>query len=207
MRPGDPAVVVANTFSPGDFVAYAVAKDNQPLVDALNSGLDAVIADGTWAQLYSQWVPRTLPPRLETRVASRPRPDTAGLRRDRREPPPQAGGPVRAEVHSGAVARFLFRLGHVPASHPRSVHHRAAQHADPDQQRASSSGWCSAWRWRSPECSHSRWLRWPARVYTDIFRGLPEVVIILIIGHGHRAAGRRTDATTIPTRWALPRWG
>lgn len=32
--------------------------------------------------------------------------------------------------------------------------------------------------------SHSRWMRWPARVYTDIFRGLPEVVIILIIGMG-----------------------
>jgi polar amino acid transport system substrate-binding protein len=32
--------------------------------------------------------------------------------------------------------------------------------------------------------SHSRWLRWPARVYTDIFRGLPEAVIILLIGMG-----------------------
>jgi polar amino acid transport system substrate-binding protein len=32
--------------------------------------------------------------------------------------------------------------------------------------------------------STSRWLRWPARVYTDIFRGLPEVVIILLIGLG-----------------------
>ncbi|HZE18128.1 MAG TPA: amino acid ABC transporter permease, partial [Mycobacterium sp.] len=32
--------------------------------------------------------------------------------------------------------------------------------------------------------SRTRWLRWPARVYTDIFRGLPEVVIILIIGLG-----------------------
>jgi polar amino acid transport system substrate-binding protein len=32
--------------------------------------------------------------------------------------------------------------------------------------------------------SRSVWLRWPARIYTDIFRGLPEVVIILIIGLG-----------------------
>lgn len=32
--------------------------------------------------------------------------------------------------------------------------------------------------------SKARWLRWPARVYTDVFRGLPEVVIILIIGLG-----------------------
>lgn len=28
MRPGDAAVVVANAFTPGDFVAYAVANDN-----------------------------------------------------------------------------------------------------------------------------------------------------------------------------------
>ena len=32
--------------------------------------------------------------------------------------------------------------------------------------------------------SRTRWLRWPARVYTDVFRGLPAVVIILIIGLG-----------------------
>jgi polar amino acid transport system permease protein/polar amino acid transport system substrate-binding protein len=30
----------------------------------------------------------------------------------------------------------------------------------------------------------SRWLRWPARVYTDIFRGLPAVVTILLVGMG-----------------------
>jgi polar amino acid transport system permease protein len=32
--------------------------------------------------------------------------------------------------------------------------------------------------------SKSRWLRWPARVYTDIFRGLPAAVTILLIGLG-----------------------
>jgi len=32
--------------------------------------------------------------------------------------------------------------------------------------------------------SRSPWLRIPARIYTDIFRGLPEVVIILLIGLG-----------------------
>lgn len=30
----------------------------------------------------------------------------------------------------------------------------------------------------------SRWLRWPARVYTDVFRGLPAAVTILLIGVG-----------------------
>ena len=32
--------------------------------------------------------------------------------------------------------------------------------------------------------SHSRWLRWPARVWTDVFRGLPAAVTILLIGVG-----------------------
>jgi polar amino acid transport system permease protein/polar amino acid transport system substrate-binding protein len=32
--------------------------------------------------------------------------------------------------------------------------------------------------------SRTRWLRWPARVYTDLFRGLPAVVTILLIGVG-----------------------
>ena len=41
---------------------------------------------------------------LETRVESRPCPEPAGFRRDRREPAPQAGGPGRTEVDAGPVA-------------------------------------------------------------------------------------------------------
>ncbi|WIY04746.1 amino acid ABC transporter permease [Amycolatopsis mongoliensis] len=32
--------------------------------------------------------------------------------------------------------------------------------------------------------STKRWLRWPARIYTDIFRGLPAILTILVIGQG-----------------------
>src|SRR5699024_3828661 len=32
--------------------------------------------------------------------------------------------------------------------------------------------------------SRRRWLRWPARIYTDVFRGLPAVVVILLVGLG-----------------------
>lgn len=32
--------------------------------------------------------------------------------------------------------------------------------------------------------SSKRWLRWPARVYTDIFRGLPTILTILLVGQG-----------------------
>jgi polar amino acid transport system permease protein len=39
--------------------------------------------------------------------------------------------------------------------------------------------------------SRRRWLRWPARVYTDIFRGLPAVVTILLVGMGLAHLGLR----------------
>jgi polar amino acid transport system permease protein/polar amino acid transport system substrate-binding protein len=39
--------------------------------------------------------------------------------------------------------------------------------------------------------SRSRWLRWPARVYTDVFRGLPAAVTILLIGVGFSPLGLR----------------
>jgi len=39
--------------------------------------------------------------------------------------------------------------------------------------------------------SRSRWLRWPARVYTDVFRGLPAAVTILLIGVGLSPLGLR----------------
>jgi polar amino acid transport system permease protein len=32
--------------------------------------------------------------------------------------------------------------------------------------------------------SAKAWLRWPARVYTDVFRGLPAILTILVIGQG-----------------------
>lgn len=32
--------------------------------------------------------------------------------------------------------------------------------------------------------STKAWLRWPARVYTDVFRGLPAILTILVIGQG-----------------------
>ncbi|SIT17131.1 amino acid ABC transporter permease/ATP-binding protein [Paracoccus saliphilus] len=38
--------------------------------------------------------------------------------------------------------------------------------------------------------SRAAWLRWPARVYTDIFRGLPAIVTILLIGQGFAGIGR-----------------
>jgi len=34
-----------------------VNSDNKALIDALNSGLDAVIADGTWSKLTKEWYP------------------------------------------------------------------------------------------------------------------------------------------------------
>jgi polar amino acid transport system permease protein/polar amino acid transport system substrate-binding protein len=37
--------------------------------------------------------------------------------------------------------------------------------------------------------ARTRWLRWPARIYTDVFRGLPAAVTILLIGVGLAPVG------------------
>lgn len=47
VQPGDPAQIIENTFSLDNFIAWAVANDNPALINALNSGLDAIVADGT----------------------------------------------------------------------------------------------------------------------------------------------------------------
>lgn len=48
--------VAAKQLSPAP-TAYAVAKGNDRLREALNKGLDEVIADGTWSRLQAQYYP------------------------------------------------------------------------------------------------------------------------------------------------------
>jgi polar amino acid transport system substrate-binding protein len=181
--PGDPAVVAANTFSAGNFVAYAVAEDNQPLVDALNSGLDAVIADGTWLKLYCQWVPRTLPPGWKpgSKAARAPNlPDFAAMVAD------QYRAPVRPAVPKSMLAQLrdsffdwdMYRKS-IPILLTTGLPNTLIL-----TNSAIVIGLALGMVLAMAGMSHSRWLRWPARMYTDIFRGLPEPVIILLIGLG-----------------------
>lgn len=183
VQPGDPAEIVENTFSLDNFVAYAVAQENRPLIDALNSGLDAVIADGTWSRLYSDWVPRALPPGWKpgSKAAPAPQlPDFAAI---------AAGqGPVSGT--SSAPKSTLAQLG--ASFFTWDLYKQAI----PDLVKtglpntliltvcASVIGLLLGMVLAVAGISGSRWLRWPARVYTDVFRGLPEVVIILLIGLG-----------------------
>ncbi len=183
MRAGDPAVLVANTFSPGGFVAYAVAKDNRPLVDALNSGLDAAIADGTWANLYSEWVPRTLPPGWKPGSKAAPAPtlpDFAAIAaRHRHEPVgPAAPKTKLAQLRDSFFDWDMYRQA-IPTLFSTGLPNTLILTSS-----ASVIGLMLGMGLAVAGISHSRWLRWPARVYTDVFRGLPEVVIILIIGLG-----------------------
>lgn len=184
VQPGDPAQIIENTFSLDNFVAWAVAKENRPLIDALNSGLDAVIADGTWARLYSDWVPRALPPGWKpgSKAAPLPQlPDFAAIAAAKEHP--AAGAPVAAKSTLAQLADSFLDWD-------------LYKQAVPDLLRtglpntliltvcASVIGLVLGMVLAVAGISRSRWLRWPARVYTDIFRGLPEVVIILLIGLG-----------------------
>jgi len=183
VQPGDPAVIVENTFSLDNFVAWAVAKENKPLIDALNAGLDAVIADGTWSKLYTEWVPRALPPGWK--------PGSQAV------PPPQL--PDFAAIAAGN--KHTDNSGVAPKS---TLNQLKASFLDwglykkaiPDLLKtglpntliltfsASIIGVLLGMVLAVAGISRAPWLRWPARIYTDIFRGLPEVVIILLIGLG-----------------------
>lgn len=183
IRPGDPAVTVANTFSPGNFVAYAVAKENKPLIDALNSGLDAVIADGTWAKLYCQWVPRTLPAGWKpgSKAAPTPNlPDFAAIAASQHRTPtgPAAPKSTLAQLRDSFFDWEMYRRA-IPVLLTTGLPNTLIL-----TNSAIVIGLALGMVLAIAGISHRRWLRWPARVYTDIFRGLPEVVIILLIGMG-----------------------
>ncbi len=57
VKDGDGTVIAETIINTENFTAYAVNSDNQPLIDALNAGLDAVIEDGTWTELTQEWYP------------------------------------------------------------------------------------------------------------------------------------------------------
>jgi polar amino acid transport system substrate-binding protein len=184
VKPGDPAQIVENTFSLDNFVAYAVANENKPLIDALNAGLDAVIADGTWSKLYSDWVPRALPPGWKPGSKAAPTPvlpDFAAI----------AANKTPAADNSAVAPKSVLRQ-----LKDSFLDWNLYKKAIPDLFKtglpntliltisASVIGLVLGMGLAVAGISSTRWLRWPARVYTDVFRGLPEVVIILLIGLG-----------------------
>jgi polar amino acid transport system substrate-binding protein len=184
VRAGDPAQIVENTFSLDNFVAYAVAKENKPLIDALNSGLDAVIADGTWSKLYSDWVPRALPPGWKpgSKAAPPPQlPDFAAIAAQKKPAADNSGvapKSVLRQLKDSFLDWGLYKKA-IPDLFKTGLPNTLILTIS-----ASVIGLILGMGLAVAGISRARWLRWPARVYTDVFRGLPEVVIILIIGLG-----------------------
>jgi polar amino acid transport system substrate-binding protein len=183
VRPGDPTQIIENTFSLDNFVAYAVANENKPLIDALNSGLDAVIADGTWSRLYSEWVPRALPPGWKpgSKAAPLPQlPDFAAIAAAHHKPAETARVPksVLTQLRESFLDWTLYKQA-IPDLLTTGLPNTLVLSIS-----AGVIGLVLGMALAVAGISRSRWLRWPARVYTDIFRGLPEVVIILLIGLG-----------------------
>ena len=160
-----------------------MAKDNQPLIAALNAGLDAVIADGTWSQLYTDWVPRPLPRGWKpgSKSALTPHlPDFATIAEHHHRvvdavPPPKS---VLAQLRDSFFDWELYKQA-VPAMVTTGLPNTLILTVS-----SSVIGLAVGIALAVAGISRARWLRWPARIYTDIFRGLPEVVIILLIGLG-----------------------
>jgi polar amino acid transport system substrate-binding protein len=184
VRAGDPAQIVENTFSLDNFVAWAVARENRPLIDALNSGLDAIIADGTWARLYSEWVPRALPPGWKPGSMAAPLPQLpdfaaiAAAHHDAAPPRITAPKSTLAQLRASFLDWDLYKQA-LPDLFTTGLPNTLILTVS-----AAVIGMALGMALAVAGISGSRWLRWPARVYTDVFRGLPEVVIILLIGLG-----------------------
>jgi polar amino acid transport system substrate-binding protein len=198
VKPGDQAVIVENTFSLDNFVAWAVAKENTPLIDALNSGLDAIVADGTWSRLYSDWVPRALPPGWKpgSKAAPYPQvPDFAAIAATHQPRATTAPAPksTLSQLKDAFFNWGLYRQA-IPDLFKTGLPNTLILTIS-----ASVIGLALGMVLAVAGISRSRWLRWPARVYTDIFRGLPEVVIILLIGLGlGPVVGGLTDNNPYP---------
>jgi polar amino acid transport system substrate-binding protein len=182
---GDPATIVENTFSLDNFTAYAVAKENTPLISALNAGLDAVIADGTWSKLYSDWVPRALPPGWKPGSKAAPLPQLPDFNAivARQDKPTAAvaavaNKPVLTQLRESFLDWSLYKKA-IPDLLKTGLPNTLILTIS-----ASVIGLLLGLGLAVAGISRAPWLRWPARIYTDIFRGLPEVVIILLIGLG-----------------------
>ena len=57
----DPATVIVRRGLSTEFYAVGVAEDHEGLVRQVNSTLERLRADGTWQQLYNQWLETFLP--------------------------------------------------------------------------------------------------------------------------------------------------
>ncbi|MEU8895378.1 ABC transporter substrate-binding protein/permease [Nocardia sp. NPDC048505] len=185
IKPGDGTSVVENAYSLDNFAAWAVGKSNQPLIDALNSGLDAVIADGTYAQLYTDWVPRQFPPGWKpgSKAAPAPQvPDFAAIAAEHAgdEQPQQQAAPkstlqqLRETFFDWSLYRKAFP-DLIKTGLPNTLILAVV---------SGVLGTVLGMLLAVAGISRTGWLRWPARIYTDVFRGLPAVVIILLIGLG-----------------------
>ncbi|QNG20631.1 ABC transporter permease subunit [Rhodococcus triatomae] len=184
LAPGDPTAIVQNTFSVNNYVGWAVARENQPLVDALNSGLDAIIADGTWAELYADWVPRELPEGWQPGSKAAPAPELPDFAEIAARNTSDVESPVFQQKSTLAQLGDTF------------FDWELYKRAFPDLLKtglpntlilaitSGIAGTVIGMLLAMAGISRTRWLRWPARIYTDIFRGLPAVVIILIVGLG-----------------------
>ncbi|MGV9477982.1 ABC transporter substrate-binding protein/permease [Gordonia aichiensis] len=186
VKPGDGTAIIENTFSVNNFVAWAVAPDKPKLVAALNSGLDAVIADGTYAKLYSDWVPRELPTGWKPGSKAAPAPELPDFAAIAKQNAAKKSDESASEKPKSTLAQLrstffdwdLYKQAFpdlIKTGLPNTLILSVV---------SGLIGIVLGMLLAVAGISRSRWLRWPARIYTDIFRGLPAVVVILVVGLG-----------------------
>ncbi|RDI63108.1 ABC transporter substrate-binding protein/permease [Nocardia pseudobrasiliensis] len=183
IKAGDPTSIVQNTFSLDNYTAWAVRKDNQPLIDALNAGLDAVVADGTYAKLYADWEPRPLPPGWKPGSKAVAMPQLPDFEKIAAEHEKSAAPQVAPKSTLAQLKDTFFDWSLYRKAFP-DLFKTGLPNTLILALVSGALGTVLGMLLAVAGISRTRWLRWPARIYTDIFRGLPAVVIILLIGLG-----------------------
>lgn len=173
---GGAIVAIDSVFDPGG-MAYVFAPGNDALREALNEGLDRVIEDGTWQRLQAEYYPgREIP---EDFV-----PGSGGAD----EGPAESTGASENSSTFATVWASFFDLEAMKKAFPELL----TVGLPNTLILAITSGIIGTiigLLLAVCGLSRHRWLRWPARVYTDIFRGLPAAVTILLIGVGFAPLG------------------
>ena len=175
--------------------------------EALNEALHEAMEDGTWKELYEKWFPG---PRCPT--------STCRSRQTSTETEPTSG---RAERSAPARPHHLPPLtaGETPWTGSKPLK-RTFLDFDAMWQvlpqmlgtglrntliisiAATVIGLVLGMVVAIMGISTSRWLRIPARIYTDIFRGLPAILTILLIGQGFARFSQSIVRPVARIRWA-----
>lgn len=173
-------------FSTNSNVSWAISKNNPYLTVALNSALDALIADGTWMKLFSEWVPRQLPIGWKPGSTTAKVPDTSALNKalQNKKATPEPGKSTTEAPNIWQQLHSSFFDWNIIKSTLHTLLKTGLKNTIIVTFFATIIALVLGSILAVASISKHRIIRWPARIYIDVLRGLPELLVVMLIGIG-----------------------